>query len=152
VKHPAIAAAILLFFGLARSWSDHPQALAASDPCQLLSSAVASSVLKGPAALDPLSQPGRCNWDLRSDPNTFIQYTITHASTFGVNQRAPHQLIAGLGDSAVWYLVPGNYQLDVSAKGSAISVQIYRPQRGFAVAANDLAGCKAVALDLIKHL
>jgi hypothetical protein len=70
----------------------------------------------------------------------------------GVNQRARHQAITGIGESAVWYSEPGVYQLDVNPKHTAISVWIYRMQAGASAPADDLSGCKAVAADIVQHM
>jgi hypothetical protein len=119
------------------------------DPCGALSPQVAETVLHGPVLLE---DRGRCDWRLASDPLTYIEFATTQTGNLADPLRAHRQIVKDLGDSAVWYPVPGLFRLDVYAKNSQVQVWIYRREDGALNPANDLSGCRIVAREIVKKL
>jgi hypothetical protein len=120
-----------------------------ADPCGVLSQQVAETVLHGPVLLE---DRGRCDWRLVSDPLTYIEFATTETGSLVDAPHARRQIVKDLGDSAVWYPVPGLFRLDVYTGHSRVQVWIYRKETGPLNPANDLNGCRIVAREIVKRL
>jgi hypothetical protein len=118
-------------------------------PCAVLTPQVAETVLRGSVLL---VDTGRCDWKLLRDPRSYIEFATNESGGFGPTPHVRRQIVKDVGDSAVWYPLPGSYELDAFTKGTRIQIWIYTDEDGASTLAGDLTTYRIVARDIIKHL
>jgi uncharacterized membrane protein YgcG len=118
--------------------------------CTRLTAQVASNVLHGPAQF-VIESRGFCTWERVGDPAAKIQFKVEeNVTSFGVNDRVPHEIVKDVGESAFWYSSESGFHLlEAYAKHTKVVVWIY-VHSGLPI--NDRSGCAAIATDILRQL